>query len=69
MTGPRSPAAQTGLEALLWATALAGAAAILWAVDYRGRDADSRLYAEIGAQLAERPVREWIAPVFPPAGT
>jgi hypothetical protein len=32
---------------------------------YRPRDPDSVLYARIGAELAERPVPEWIAPLWP----
>jgi 4-amino-4-deoxy-L-arabinose transferase-like glycosyltransferase len=50
---------------LAWLAALLVGAAALAAVSYRARDPDSRLYAEISARLAERPVREWIAPKFP----
>src|SRR6267143_916122 len=40
--------------------------AIVAAVHYPLRDADSTLYESISEQLSRRPVREWIAPFFPP---
>lgn len=53
-------------EAAAWLAVLALAAAVMAARGYRTRDADSRLYAEIAAWLAERPDASWIAPQFPP---
>jgi 4-amino-4-deoxy-L-arabinose transferase-like glycosyltransferase len=53
-------------EALAWTAALLLAAAVLAAIEYRARDPDSRLYAEIAADLAARPAAHWIAPSFPP---
>ena len=41
--------------------------AIVAAVHYPLRDPDSTLYESISEQLSRRPVREWIAPLFPPA--
>jgi len=55
-----------GAEAMAWALALAGGWAALVALDYGGRDADSRLYAEITARMSTAPISEWIAPDFPP---
>jgi hypothetical protein len=40
--------------------------AALAAFDYRARDPDSRLYAEISARMSEAPPSGWIAPEFPP---
>ncbi len=55
-----------GRSALPWILALAAAWAALAGVDYRARDADSRLYAEISARMAAAPRSTWIAPEFPP---
>ncbi len=38
----------------------------LAAIEYRARDPDSRLYAEISARMAVAPPAGWIAPEFPP---
>ena len=65
-TDPPSRSGRALLEGLAWTAALLLAATVLAAIGYRGRDPDSRLYAEIGAGLAARPVREWISPSFPP---
>jgi 4-amino-4-deoxy-L-arabinose transferase-like glycosyltransferase len=53
-------------EGLAWLLALVLASVALGAISYRTRDPDSRLYAEIAAQMAERPLGSWIAPTFPP---
>jgi 4-amino-4-deoxy-L-arabinose transferase-like glycosyltransferase len=53
-------------EGLAWLLALVTAAIVLVAVSYRARDPDSRLYAEIAAEVAARPAKAWIAPAFPP---
>lgn len=47
---------------LLWAAAIATAAALLIATDYRSRDPDSSLYARLSGELARQPVSRWIAP-------
>jgi hypothetical protein len=52
--------------ALSWVLVLAAGWAALAAVDYRARDPDSRLYAQISAQMAESSPQGWIAPEFPP---
>lgn len=49
-----------------WAAALAAGWTALAAIDYRARDADSRLYAEISERMAAAPAPGWIAPDFPP---
>jgi 4-amino-4-deoxy-L-arabinose transferase-like glycosyltransferase len=49
-----------------WVVVLAAAWAALAGADYRARDADSRLYAEISARMAAEPAAGWIAPEFPP---
>lgn len=51
-----------------WAAALVVAALVLAATHYGTRDADSRVYSRIAAQLAERPASAWIAPEWPPGG-
>lgn len=38
------------------------AAVVLAKLDYYTRDSDSVLYADLSAQIAERPFRQWIAP-------
>jgi hypothetical protein len=48
--------------ALLWCCALATAAALLIATDYRSRDPDSSLYARLSGDLARQPASRWIAP-------
>ncbi|HXY41431.1 MAG TPA: hypothetical protein VEQ10_17275 [Vicinamibacteria bacterium] len=53
-------------EALWWLLALTAGWALLAAVDYKARDPDSRLYAEISARTAGLPVGRWVAPAFPP---
>jgi hypothetical protein len=52
--------------ALSWLLVLAAGWAALVAVDYRARDPDSRLYAEISARMAVAAPGSWIAPEFPP---
>jgi 4-amino-4-deoxy-L-arabinose transferase-like glycosyltransferase len=54
------------VEASAWIAALVVVAVILPLLSYGTRDADSRLYAEISAQLATRPLARWIAPEWPP---
>ncbi|HXK11443.1 MAG TPA: glycosyltransferase family 39 protein [Vicinamibacteria bacterium] len=49
-----------------WALALALGWGALASLDYRARDPDSRLYAEMAARMARSPVARWIAPDFPP---
>ena len=49
-------------QVLLWSCALAIAAALLVATDYRSRDPDSALYARLSGELAEQPPSRWIAP-------
>jgi 4-amino-4-deoxy-L-arabinose transferase-like glycosyltransferase len=51
---------------LAWLAALVLSALALAALGYQARDADSRLYSEIAAQMAAGPVPRWIAPTFPP---
>jgi 4-amino-4-deoxy-L-arabinose transferase-like glycosyltransferase len=63
-TRPPIPSPSRG--ALAWILALAAGWAALAAVDYRARDPDSRLYAEISARMAVDPPAGWIAPEFPP---
>jgi hypothetical protein len=53
------------LEVLAWGAALVLAAIVLALLGYEARDADSRLYAEIAAEMAARPVSGWIAPTVP----
>ena len=47
---------------LLWSCALAIAASLLVATDYRSRDPDSALYARLSGELADEPPSRWIAP-------
>src|SRR4029453_14302812 len=49
-------------QGLLWSCALAIAAALLVATDYRSRDPDSALYARLSGELAPQPPSRWIAP-------
>ncbi len=49
-------------QVLLWSCALAIAASLLVATDYRSRDPDSTLYARLSGELAEQPPSRWIAP-------
>lgn len=49
-------------QVLLWSCALAFAASLLVATDYRSRDPDSTLYARLSGELAEQPPARWIAP-------
>jgi len=49
-----------------WVVALALGWWAIAALDLGSRDADSRLYAQIAAELSGRPAAEWIAPLFPP---
>jgi len=55
---------RTGVVA--WVLVLVAGWAALAALNYRTRDADSRLYAEIATRMAEAPAAGWIAPDFPP---
>jgi hypothetical protein len=55
-----------GRAAAPWALALAGAGLALALTGYRARDADSRLYAQIAADMSRAPAAGWIAPEFPP---
>jgi len=48
--------------ALLWLGAMAIAAVLLVAAGFESRDPDSALYARLSADLANRPVSQWIAP-------
>ena len=50
---------------LSWLVVLAAGWTGLIAVNYRARDPDSRLYAEISARMAMAPAEGWIAPEFP----
>lgn len=52
-------------EIAAWTLALLAAALTLAALGYRARDPDSVLYARIAADLAQRPLSEWIAPAWP----
>jgi len=52
--------------ALSWALVLAAGWAALAGVDYRARDPDSRLYAEMSARMVMASAPGWIAPDFPP---
>jgi len=49
-------------QALLWSLAIAVAASLLVASDYRSRDPDSSLYARLSGELARQPASRWIAP-------
>ncbi len=49
-----------------WSLALVVAAAALGALDYRARDPDSVLYAEMAGRMASSPAGEWLAPRWPP---
>jgi hypothetical protein len=49
-------------QAFLWCGAIAIAAALLVASDYRSRDPDSSLYARLSGELAQEPPSRWIAP-------
>lgn len=51
---------------LAWGLVLLAAAFALPLLDYRTRDADSVLYAEIAARLSSEPLSRWIAPDWPP---
>ena len=51
---------------LAWIAALALGWLTLAAVDYRARDPDSRLYADIAARMSTAPATGWVAPDFPP---
>ncbi len=63
--GDAFPRRTRWIEALAWVLVLSAAAAVLAALGYRTRDADSRLYAEMAARMSmERPER-WIAPLWP----
>jgi 4-amino-4-deoxy-L-arabinose transferase-like glycosyltransferase len=55
---------RSGLVA--WVLVLAAGWVALAALRYQTRDADSRLYAEIAAQMSEASAPGWIAPDFPP---
>jgi hypothetical protein len=57
---------RTQVEAVAWLLALAVGWVVLAALDYRARDADSRLYAEMAARMSVAPAAEWMAPDFPP---
>lgn len=48
--------------AAAWTSALLVAAALLGAGGYISRDPDSRVYSEISAQAATRPLTSWVAP-------
>ena len=48
--------------AILWSFAIAIAASLLVASDYRSRDPDSSLYARLSGDLARQPAARWIAP-------
>jgi hypothetical protein len=47
---------------LCWCAALAVATTLLIATHFRTRDPDSALYVTIATQLADQPIRTWIAP-------
>jgi hypothetical protein len=49
-------------QAILWCGAIAVAACLLVASDYRSRDPDSSLYARLSGELAQEPPSRWIAP-------
>ena len=49
-----------------WVVVLSAAWVALAVRGYGSRDPDSRLYAEISAQMAQAPAAGWIAPDFPP---
>ncbi len=49
-------------QAFLWCGAIAVAAFLLVASDYRSRDPDSSLYARLSGELAQEPPSRWIAP-------
>jgi hypothetical protein len=53
-------------DLVAWAFVLATGWLVLAAVGYRTRDADSRLYSEMAARIAQAPAAGWIAPDFPP---
>jgi 4-amino-4-deoxy-L-arabinose transferase-like glycosyltransferase len=53
-------------EAFAWLAALGASAFLLAGLGYQARDADSRLYCEIAARMSTMPLRQWIAPSFPP---
>jgi 4-amino-4-deoxy-L-arabinose transferase-like glycosyltransferase len=52
--------------ALAWGLALVLAGLVLARLDYRTRDPDSVLYAQIAARLSREPAARWIAPDWPP---
>jgi 4-amino-4-deoxy-L-arabinose transferase-like glycosyltransferase len=54
------------VEVFAWLAALVLGATALAVLGYQPRDADSRLYSEIAAQMAREPASRWIAPTFPP---
>jgi 4-amino-4-deoxy-L-arabinose transferase-like glycosyltransferase len=64
--GAESGEAWVRREVLAWALALVAGWTALAALDYRTRDADSRLYAQIAAGMSVAPAKGWIAPDFPP---
>jgi len=49
-------------QAVLWCCAIAIAASLLAATDYRSRDPDSSLYVRLSGELAQQPPSRWIAP-------
>lgn len=49
-------------RAFVWTIAIAAAAALLSGGSFVSRDPDSRVYSEISALMAERPLSAWIAP-------
>jgi hypothetical protein len=49
-------------QTILWCGAIAVAACLLVASDYRSRDPDSSLYARLSGELAHEPPSRWIAP-------
>jgi 4-amino-4-deoxy-L-arabinose transferase-like glycosyltransferase len=51
---------------IAWVVVLSVAWVALAIRGYGSRDPDSRLYAEITAQMAQAPAAGWIAPAFPP---
>src|SRR6185295_6676105 len=55
-----------GVVVAAWAICLLLLYWMVASIGYPLRDPDSTLYEGIAAQLSGRPVREWIAPLFPP---
>lgn len=62
MSGPSRRTWLTDRERALWALAFVIVAALLVATQFASDDPDSKLYAELSAQLAKGPVSHWIAP-------